>query len=275
MRASPPETRRSCRSRRSRCPVLLLRVTSSCLADRTAAKISRSPSGPTGVSGTTGAPIESPSVTPSPTPRETLPPVSLAGSRDPFSIPPGLCGHERQHEPRRRVRSAPTTSTPPVTTTTFPPITTTTPPPLTTTSTTATSPPPPPDGGSGNKILIGGHNVKLVSIAGTGKKLDVSVDGKVYTVETGATVRRQLQAREHRRDVRQVPVRRSELRALREVGAFGRRGTGNAAGEHRRRDRGTRPRVRGGLGTRPALRPSHDRSGRPHAGGAGRRGRTL
>jgi hypothetical protein len=29
-------------------------------------------------------------VTPSPTPRETLPPVSLAGSRDPFSIPPGL-----------------------------------------------------------------------------------------------------------------------------------------------------------------------------------------
>jgi hypothetical protein len=29
-------------------------------------------------------------VTPSLTPRETLPPVSLAGSRDPFSIPPGL-----------------------------------------------------------------------------------------------------------------------------------------------------------------------------------------
>ncbi|HEU4831925.1 MAG TPA: hypothetical protein VFU18_04380 [Actinomycetota bacterium] len=33
---------------------------------------------------------ELPSVRPSPTPRETLPPVSLAGSRDPFSIPPGL-----------------------------------------------------------------------------------------------------------------------------------------------------------------------------------------
>jgi hypothetical protein len=31
-----------------------------------------------------------PNVRPSPTPRETLPPVSLAGSRDPFSIPPGL-----------------------------------------------------------------------------------------------------------------------------------------------------------------------------------------
>ena len=48
------------------------------------------PSGPTGITGSTGAPTESPSVTPSPTPRETLPPVSLAGSRDPFSIPPGL-----------------------------------------------------------------------------------------------------------------------------------------------------------------------------------------
>jgi hypothetical protein len=29
--------------------------------------------------------------------------------------------------------------------------------------------------------------VKLHSVAGTGKKLDVSVDGKVYTVEPGAT----------------------------------------------------------------------------------------
>ncbi|MGA9162130.1 MAG: hypothetical protein WB297_14860 [Actinomycetota bacterium] len=145
------------------------------------------PSGPTGVSGTTGAPIESPSVTPSPTPRETLPPVSLAGSRDPFSIPPGLAVTSGSVSPPTTGAIGTTTSTPPVTTTTFPPITTTTPPPLTTTSTTATSPPPPPDGGSGNKILIGGHNVKLVSIAGTGKKLDVSVDGKVYTVETGAT----------------------------------------------------------------------------------------
>src|SRR4029450_8309168 len=48
------------------------------------------PSGPTGITGSTGAPTESPSVTPSPTPRETLPPVSLAGSRDPLSIPPRL-----------------------------------------------------------------------------------------------------------------------------------------------------------------------------------------
>ena len=29
--------------------------------------------------------------------------------------------------------------------------------------------------------------MKLVSVAGNGKKLDVQVDGKVYTVEPGAT----------------------------------------------------------------------------------------
>jgi len=50
---------------------------------------------------------------------------------------------------------------------------------------------PPPGGGDGdrpgNKILIGGHDVKLVSVADNGKKLDVQVDGKVYTVEPGAT----------------------------------------------------------------------------------------
>ena len=37
-----------------------------------------SPGGPTGITGSTGVPTESPSVTPSPTPRETLPPVWLA-----------------------------------------------------------------------------------------------------------------------------------------------------------------------------------------------------
>src|SRR5262245_29340953 len=49
------------------------------------------PGGSTGnPTGTTGLPGASPSVRPSPTPRETLPPVALAGSRDPFSIPTGL-----------------------------------------------------------------------------------------------------------------------------------------------------------------------------------------
>ena len=58
------------------------------------------------------------------------------------------------------------------------------------TATTTTTPPPGAGDGSerpGNKILIGGHNVKLISVAGNGEKLDVQVDGKVYTVEPGAT----------------------------------------------------------------------------------------
>lgn len=159
------------------------------------------PSGPTGITGSTGAPTESPSVTPSPTPRETLPPVSLAGSRDPFSIPPGLeLSTGGSVSPTTTVAPGATTTPaattfPPVTTfpptTTFPPVTTTPtfpPPPPPTTTTT-----PPPGGGGdggehpGNKILIGGHDVKLISVAGGRTKLDVTVDGKVYTVEPGAT----------------------------------------------------------------------------------------
>lgn len=159
------------------------------------------PSGPTGITGSTGAPTESPSVTPSPTPRETLPPVSLAGSRDPFSIPPGLeLSTGGSVSPTTTVAPGATTTPaattfPPVTTfpptTTFPPVTTTPtfpPPPPPTTTTT-----PPPGGGGdggehpGNKILIGGHDVKLISVAGGGTKLDVTVDGKLYTVEPGAT----------------------------------------------------------------------------------------
>ena len=141
------------------------------------------PSGPSGASGTTGAPVESPSASPSPTPRETLPPVSLAGSRDPFSIPPGLALSTGGSVSPTTTAPAGTTTTP-VATTTFPiPTTTTTP----TGTTTTTPPPPPPDEEPGNKILIGGHNVKLMSVQGNGKSLDVSVDGKVYTVEPGAT----------------------------------------------------------------------------------------
>jgi len=155
------------------------------------------PSGPTGTpTGTTGLPGESPSVTPSPTPRETLPPVSLAGSRDPFSIPPGLeltggsVGPTTTGVPGTNTTTIPggggsttTFSPPPTFTTTF------SPPPSTTTTT-----PPPGGGGDGdgnerppNSILIGGHEVKLVSVPSSGKKLDVKVDGRVYTVEPGAT----------------------------------------------------------------------------------------
>jgi hypothetical protein len=150
------------------------------------------PSGPTGIpTGATGLPGESPSVTPSPTPRETLPPVSLAGSRDPFSIPPGLEIAGGSVGPTTTGTPGTTTAPGGGTTTTFPPSTSTTTFP---TSTTTTTSPPPNGGGDGdgnerppNKILVGGHEVKLISIAGSGKTLDVKVDGRVYTVEPGAT----------------------------------------------------------------------------------------
>jgi len=148
------------------------------------------PSGPTGATGTTGVPTAPPSLSPSPTPRETLPPVSLAGSRDPFSIPAGLeLSTGGSVSPTTTASSGSTTTA----ATTIPPTVTTTVPTTIPTfpTTTGTTTAPPPDGGDGdrpgNKILIGGHNVKLVLVAGNGKKLDVQVDGKVYTVEPGAT----------------------------------------------------------------------------------------
>jgi hypothetical protein len=155
-----------------------------------AAEVLALPSGPTGITGITSAPTESPSVTPSPTPRETLPPVSLAGSRDPFSILPGL-------ELSTGGSVSPTTTAATGTTTTIP--ATTTVPPVTTASTMPPPPPPttttpsPPGGGGGggehpgNKILIGARDVKLIGVGGRGTKLDAQVDGKVYTVERGAT----------------------------------------------------------------------------------------
>jgi len=153
------------------------------------------PSGPTGATGTTGVPTASPSLSPSPTPRETLPPVSLAGSRDPFSIPAGLeLSTGGSVSPTTTVSSGGTTTaatTVPITVPTTVPITVPTTIPTTVITTTGTTTMPPPGGGDGdrpgNKILIGGHDVKLVSVSGNGKKLDVQVDGKVYTVEPGAT----------------------------------------------------------------------------------------
>ena len=153
------------------------------------------PSGPTGATGTTGVPTASPSLSPSPTPRETLPPVSLAGSRDPFSIPAGLeLSTGGSVSPTTTVSSGGTTTaatTVPITVPTTVPITVPTTIPTTVTTTTGTTTTPPPGNGDGdrpgNKILIGGHDVKLVSVSGNGKKLDVQVDGKVYTVEPGAT----------------------------------------------------------------------------------------
>jgi hypothetical protein len=157
------------------------------------------PEFPTGATGLTGATGGSPSVTPSETPRETLPPVSLAGSRDPFSIPPGLeltgGGVGPTTSPGATGTVPPTTTASPTSTFT-PPTSTFTPPPPTTPPSTGTPtqpststppPPPPPPEEPGHKVEIGGHTVKLHSIAGNEKSLEVSVDGKRYTVEPGAT----------------------------------------------------------------------------------------
>jgi hypothetical protein len=141
---------------------------------------------PTGSTGGVVTPTVSPSATASPTPRETLPPVDLAGARDPFSIPPGL----QTGTPSGSV-SPPTTATspPPTGGGTTPPATTTSPPPTgggTTpppTSPPPTSPTPPP---LTDAITIGGHDVRLESINNERKRLDVQVDGKLWTVEEGA-----------------------------------------------------------------------------------------
>jgi hypothetical protein len=152
------------------------------------------PTGPPGATGTTGVATAPQTLSPSPTPRETLPPVSLAGSRDPFAIPAGLeLSTGGSVSPTTTASSGGTTTAATTIPTTIPTTITTAVPttiPIVPT-TTATTAPPPPDGGdgdrAGNKILIRGHNVKLVSVAGNGKKLDVQVDGKDYTVEPGAT----------------------------------------------------------------------------------------
>ena len=134
------------------------------------------------------SPTASPTITPSPTPRETLPPVDLVGARDPFSIPPAL-----QLTVTTSGSVGPTGTTTPTSTATFttPPPTTpppTTPPPTTPPPTTPppTSPPPPPPPPETDHIKIGGHDVQLVSINDNGRRLQVKVDGRVYTVEEGA-----------------------------------------------------------------------------------------
>ena len=157
------------------------------------------PEFPTGATGLTGATGGSPSVTPSETPRETLPPVSLAGSRDPFSIPPGLeltgggvGPTTAPTDPGSPAPPATTTSTfTPPTSTFTPPTSTFTPPPPTTPPSTdppsTSTPPPPPPEQPGHKVEIGGHTVKLINVAGNERSVEVAVDGKVYTVEPGAT----------------------------------------------------------------------------------------
>jgi hypothetical protein len=122
----------------------------------------------------TGGPTPAPTISPTPTPHETLPPVVLAGSRDPFSIPPGL--QTGTPPPGGGVPPPPTvTGTPPPPTGTPPPPGTGTPTP------TPTTP------GGGQSTTIGGHTVVLIDIFQDGTMVQVEVDGRVFTVSEGET----------------------------------------------------------------------------------------
>jgi hypothetical protein len=120
----------------------------------------------------TGGPTPAPTVSPTPTPRETLPPVVLAGAHDPFSIPPVL----QTGTPPPGGGVAP----PPTGTVTVPPPTGTAPPPGTGTPT-----PTPTTPGGGQSTTIGGHTVVLIDIFQDGTKVQVEVDGNVFTVSLG------------------------------------------------------------------------------------------
>lgn len=107
--------------------------------------------------------------TATPTPRPTLPPASLAGARDPFSIPPGL----QTSTPSASGGVSPSGSVSPAPTGSGGAPTTPAP---------STTPPP-----SGSSATVGGHDVTLLSVFRQGTMAQVEVDGVVYTVEEGAT----------------------------------------------------------------------------------------
>jgi hypothetical protein len=144
-------------------------------------------SAPTGPTAGVPTPSVPPEESPSPTPRETLPPVDLAGARDPFSIPPGL-----QTTPPGGGVSPGETTPPPTSTVTQPPPTgtVTTPPPTSPPPTTPppTSPPPtePPEPEPTDEISIGGHDLKLEKINNERGRMQITVDKKLWTVEEGA-----------------------------------------------------------------------------------------
>ncbi|HZP89720.1 MAG TPA: hypothetical protein VFC04_01845 [Actinomycetota bacterium] len=121
----------------------------------------------------TGSPSAAPSPgeSPTPTPRETLPPVVLAGARDPFSIPPILQTAtptpSGSVSPTSAPSGSPSTSPPP-------------------TGSPSPSPTPTTPGG-GQSTTIGGHTVVLDDIFAGGTKAQVEVDGTVYTVKEGET----------------------------------------------------------------------------------------
>jgi hypothetical protein len=146
--------------------------------------------GPTGTTGGTVAPTTAPTVSESPTPRETLPPVDLAGERDPFSIPPGLqtgapSGSVGPTSTSTSTTAPPTTAPPTTAPPTTPPTVPTTPPtgpPTVPPTNPPTNPPPTPPSDS---ITIGGHDVVFENVL-SGNKIEVRVDGELWTVEEGA-----------------------------------------------------------------------------------------
>jgi len=162
------------------------------------------PAAPTGSSGPVVLPSTSPTLSPTPTPVETLPPVVLAGARDPFSIPPGLetaapgvTGATGSTGGTGTISSTTTTpfTTPPFTTPPFttPPVTTsTTTTGTTTTGTTTTTTTTHPGGGDDNnpppnEITIGGKDLRLEKVITKHHRVEIRVDHTLWTVEEGAT----------------------------------------------------------------------------------------
>ena len=122
---------------------------------------------PTGTTGPTTS--VSPTLSPTPTPRETLPPTSYAGERDPFSIPPAL-------QPTSSGSVSPTSTVSPTGTVS-----------LTGSPSSSISPTPTGSPHPGSSITIGGYHLTLLDIFAGGSKVQIEVDEAVWTVEEGST----------------------------------------------------------------------------------------
>jgi hypothetical protein len=110
-----------------------------------------------------GGTTTQPSPTPSPkTPRETLPPVALAGARDPFATPAVFAT-----SPSPSGGVSPSGSASP---------------------SGSGSPSPSPTAPSGGaSSTLANHTVVLVDIYASGTRAQIEVDGTVYTVRVGDT----------------------------------------------------------------------------------------
>lgn len=158
------------------------------------------PTGPTAV-----VPTTAPTVSPVPEPSETLPPVVLAGARDPFSTPPelvtaavptGTSTIPGGGGTTTTTSTTVTTTTSPSPTFTFPTstgtTTTTTFPTTTTTTTTSTTTGPGNGDGNGNeeptdRITMGEHELRLVGVDAKQGRVEILVDRRLWTVEEGGT----------------------------------------------------------------------------------------